>query len=230
VTSRYSALRHRLSYHYPPSLWSRLHPDPINDALRRLGRGISFVQIGSNDGLTMDPLHRFVNWAGWRGVAIEPLPTVFARLQRNYRLSPRVRCLNLAVGAEDGELPFYYVTQARPGDPAWVDQFGSFDRGHLDKHADWMAGLEDRIGTTTVPTVTLASLHARLGHGRFDLLHVDAEGFDEVILSQLDPDAWGLRAVLFEDAHMDPARVEARLRAAGFVQQARFEGDVLYAR
>ncbi|MGH9185268.1 MAG: hypothetical protein ACRD0U_05570, partial [Acidimicrobiales bacterium] len=44
-----------------------------------------FIEIGSNDGEQFDHLKPFIRSRSWRGIMIEPVPYVFARLQRNYR-------------------------------------------------------------------------------------------------------------------------------------------------
>jgi FkbM family methyltransferase len=230
-------LRKEVGYRLPPAVWSRLRNDPIHDALQDLERSLrrapTFLQIGSNDGLTTDPLHRFAAWRHWAGVTVEPLPSVFRRLQHNYRRQPQVRCLNVAVGAANGRIPFFYVTGSRAGDPHWADQIGSFDREHVLKHAPFIRDLGARVATTEVPTMTLQTLHEHVGRRTFDLLHVDAEGFDEQILQGVDPDALGLRALLFEHAHMSEealAQLTARFSSVGFREAARTPMDVLLVR
>jgi hypothetical protein len=62
-------------------------PDPVWTVLAafaasRSGRAATFVQIGSNDGTTGDPLRTFTEANDWSGLLVEPVPYVFARLQR----------------------------------------------------------------------------------------------------------------------------------------------------
>lgn len=48
------------------------------------GKGVSFIQIGSSDGLRGDPIRKYVVSDAWRGVFVEPLPDVFEMLKLNY--------------------------------------------------------------------------------------------------------------------------------------------------
>ena len=43
---------------------------------------------------------------------VEPVPYVFERLRGNYAGVDRVTLENAAVGATDGDLPFYYLVDA----------------------------------------------------------------------------------------------------------------------
>ena len=40
---------------------------------------LSFVQIGSCDGITDDPINKYINSYSWNGILIEPIPYLFAR-------------------------------------------------------------------------------------------------------------------------------------------------------
>lgn len=46
---------------------------------------IFFIQIGANDGISNDPLHKFITQFCWKGILLEPLPEVFTRLTTTYR-------------------------------------------------------------------------------------------------------------------------------------------------
>ena len=58
-------------------------------------RRVVFVQIGSNDGVTSDPLQYFVDRYAWSGILVEPVPHVFERLHAargaNSEAHPRER-------------------------------------------------------------------------------------------------------------------------------------------
>ena len=45
--------------------------------MARRGRRLSFVQIGANDGVTGDPIRRFILEFGWSGVLVEPQLEIF---------------------------------------------------------------------------------------------------------------------------------------------------------
>lgn len=169
-----------------------------------------FVQVGSNDGVQGDPIFPLVSHRpGWRGLLIEPVPALFARLQKNYRRLPSARRRfafeNLAIAEKAGTRDFFHVSdRARNalGDelPFWYDQLGSFDRDHILKHLD--GRLEPFIVARKVECATLSCVLARNHVETIDLLHIDAEGYDHEVLLQLDWKRWRPRAILFEYVHL----------------------------
>ncbi len=185
----------------------------------RSGRPLTFVQIGSNDGVIHDPIHRIVRTYSWSGVLVEPLPDLFAKLVANYEGVPNLAFENVAIGATDGTMTMYQV-DARDGDPYWVGMIASFDRDVILSQRHMLRDVDDRIRETQVESVTLPSLVARHGLDSIDLLHVDAEGYDHAVLAQIDFGAsWAPRFIIFEKEHFDSdTLVETRsmLRGAGY--------------
>jgi hypothetical protein len=77
-----------------------------------------FVEIGANDGQKHDHLHPFVMSGAWRGVLVEPVPYLFARLQRNYAGVDRLALENVAIADRDGTQPFFHLPEANPDERA----------------------------------------------------------------------------------------------------------------
>ena len=219
---------------FPPeseAIWSALEQ----------AEDVVFVQVGSNDGVQGDPLHPLIRaHPGWRGLLVEPVPYLFDRLRRNYSRLPsaqgRFSFENVAIAAEPGRRPFYYVSEragALEGDlPAWCEQLGSFEREHLLSHLE--GRLAPHIVEQDVECATLSDVLERNRVGRLDLLHIDTEGHDHQILLQLDWSRWRPRVILFEVIHLtEQERTEAaalmrsegyRLSLLGYDVLARHEG------
>lgn len=196
---------------------------PITQALAELARtrsDVVFVQIGSCDGTTGDPLHEHVIARGWSGVVVEPVPANFARLVESYRGAHRVKCENVAISDRAHVRPFYHVVVPEGIDgPEWARQIGSFDRSHLLKHARMWNEVASYIVETPVQCISLHQLLERNGIDRIDVLHTDVEGFDFQILQQVDFAACPPELIIYEDLHMrDADRAEAArmLRAQGY--------------
>ena len=185
----------------------------------RAGRPLTFVQIGSNDGVIHDPIHQVVRACGWSGVLVEPLPPLFERLVANYDGVPGLAFENAAVGTVDGTSTLYGV-DPRPGDPYWIDQVASFDRATLEGHGDRIAGVRERIVEFPVASLTLPTLIARNQLNSVDLMHIDVEGYDFEVLKQIDFSAsWAPTFIIYEREHFDPETDRAArhlLRGAGY--------------
>jgi FkbM family methyltransferase len=187
-----------------------------------------FIQVGANDGTTDDPLHTAVQTRSWQGLAIEPLPHLFQRLIETYAKSPHVTCLRIAISDRPGYRDMYYV-QPRPSDPYWVDQLGSFSRDVVMSHAGAVADLSQRVLVQPVEVRSLLQLVIQHQISRIDLLHVDAEGHDDVVVSSIDFEAaWAPKFILFEHDHLAERRsnLELLLARKGY-KLHHFEYDTL---
>jgi FkbM family methyltransferase len=179
----------------------------------------TFVEIGSNDGDQYDHLRPYIEASRWRGVMVEPVPHVFARLERNYGELERVNLEPAAISTEDGEVSVYYVGPADPAEhaPGWWDAIGSLSRDQVIASGGPIPDLENRIRSATVPSLTFASLCAKHGLDKVDLLLVDTEGHDLEILSSIDFEHHQPRLVVYENFHLSPAdRAAAKSLLEGF--------------
>lgn len=207
----------------PWTLWLWLCPPDADAIVRELGRRwpgpLRFVQIGSNDGVTNDPLNETVRARGWSGVLVEPLPRMFERLVANYQGVPGLTFANVAIAPEEGTLTLYTV-ERRPGEPEWADQIASFDREVTMRHTYALKDLENRIVPVDVECLTIGSLVARYGLTTIDLLHIDAEGLDYELVSALPMnEPWTPRFLIFEAKHMTVENYDslrARLKRGGY--------------
>ncbi len=167
---------------------------------------VFFVQVGSNDGIQGDPLHNLIiKHPNWRGMFIEPVPFLFERLKRNYQYSDRFTFENVAISTETKATKFYYVSELAKvelgrGLPDWHDQLGSFNRDHILKHLE--GRLEPYIVEEEIESITLQELFDRNHIKTIDLLHIDTEGFDYKVLSQVDFSRYHPSAVLYEHKHL----------------------------
>jgi FkbM family methyltransferase len=83
-------------------------PQPPDFAINFFNKleGLTFVDVGANDGLTWsNSLSMEINY-GWRGICIEPHPVAYSKLIKN---RPLTKCLNLAVSDIELELDFLVI-------------------------------------------------------------------------------------------------------------------------
>ncbi|MFL5845929.1 MAG: FkbM family methyltransferase [Solirubrobacteraceae bacterium] len=182
-----------------------------------------FVEIGANDGEQHDHLRPHILAGDWRGVMVEPVPYVFARLRENYEGVAGVALENAAVAAHDGRLPFFHLRDAADAEratlPSWYDGVGSFSRDAILSHAPQIPGVADRIVELEVEAVTFATLLARHGIARPDLVVIDTEGHDWEIVRSIDLAEHGPRLLIYEHFHLAPehrAACRAHLQSAGY--------------
>ena len=159
-----------------------------------------FLQIGANDGLTDDPIRRYVLRYGFRGVLVEPQPTAFQALARNYSGAPGLVFENAAIAAEDGEATLYRFKAGSV--PRWADCLASFSREALLNNFDSVSGVIEEI---RVPAISFATLLARHRLTGVDLLQIDTEGFDFEIIKMIDFRSFRPTMINFEAGLLLPA-------------------------
>ena len=182
-----------------------------------------FVEIGANDGAQHDHLRPLILGSEWSGVMVEPVPYIFERLRTNYAGLERVRLENAAIADRDGDLEFFHLVDASEDErralPSWYDGVGSFSRERVAAHARHIPDIEQRIVRREVPALTFASLRARHGLDRVDLLVIDTEGHDWELLRSIDLAGDPPTVVVYEHFHLgadDRAAAAAHLRACGY--------------
>ena len=167
---------------------------------------VFFCQVGSNDGLHGDPIHDLITKNKiWKGIFVEPVGYLFERLKHTYGKSDRFIYENKAIANRRDKINFYYVSNKAKSElgnalPDWYDQLGSFDKNHILKHLD--GKLEPYIITEKVDTIPLQEIFKKYKVINLDLLHIDTEGYDYKILSQLDFSKYKPTLILFEHKHL----------------------------
>jgi FkbM family methyltransferase len=152
----------------------------VRDLLARVP-DIFFLQIGAHDGLTFDPIHEYVRQYHWRGLLVEPQPTVFAQLQKNYTGEGQLLFENSAIAPQDGTLDLHVFENAGADDHA--SMLASTRRHYLQLNGDNARGAVKKI---TVPALCLSSLLAKHRIEKVNLLQIDTEGFDYEIIRMVD--------------------------------------------
>lgn len=182
----------------------------VRDALSR-DHPFFFVQVGANDGVRDDSLRPCVLKYGLSGLLIEPLPDLFAKLQRNYQDVPGLHFENCAVGAHSGEARIYRIRENAPV-PDHAHGMASFNRAHLSGRKHGIPGLDDHVVETTIAVRTLPEILAKYGNRHVSLMMIDTEGYDaEIVRMAL---AAGIRpdVIVYEHLHLPIATQATTLR------------------
>ena len=164
----------------------------------------SIVQVGSNDGITGDPLHELIlKNKNWKVLFIEPVPFLFDKLKKNYPPHERFKFENVAIN-DGSSQTFYSVQNAAKKEisnlPSWFNQLGSFNRENITNHLNGI--LEPYIEEKKIQGVTLPYILDKNQIQKIDLIHIDVEGYDWIVLSQLDVKKFQPKIILYEHKHL----------------------------
>jgi FkbM family methyltransferase len=165
-------------------------------------KNIKFIQVGSNDGVSNDPLFPYIKKNGWKGVLVEPIPHHCVELEKLHECNANVSVCCAAISSHRGSTKFYTLNEeAKVLYPELKPtQLSSFDRNHIIKHYDGV--LEDFIQEIDVNTLSLDDLIDDMGWSNIDLLHIDAEGFDFQVLMSLSLEKHRPKFIMLERWHL----------------------------
>jgi FkbM family methyltransferase len=155
----------------------------------------TFLEIGANDGYSQSNTYYLERHRGWRGILIEPIPSLYRICKAHRR---RSICFNVACVGDQGPPTLTLV-----------------DRGLMSVAVDSQAdpnGLNDarsEVRTVDVPTRTLSSAIEESGIDALDLIVIDVEGAELDVLSGLDLERHAPSLLLVETD--DPEAVDATL-------------------
>ena len=111
------------------------------------------------------------------------------------------------VAINDGrQQTFYWIDDAIENDypqKSLLKQIGSFDKDHVVKFLNQIDdGIKRYLRQAEIQGIQLPVLLEKYRINNIDVFHVDAEGYDYKILSQLDLDQYKPKVILFEHIHL----------------------------
>jgi FkbM family methyltransferase len=196
----------------------------ILDKFSRLHSPVTFIQVGANDGFYHDPLHKFIRMYGWKGVLLEPQPSVYKNyLSKLHKKTPGVHAINAALSNHDGEQNMYKIAFS---DLRWATGLTSFrkealekaiDSGHVGRLAERYgeklpAKREDYIGQEKIMSISPETLIKKYNLGKIDWVQIDAEGFDFEIIKLLKIEQSQPRVMVYEKSHLSSEDQNACIR------------------
>ncbi len=209
--SNHSWLLFYYRYVYRPVTGSIAHF--LNNYSQNIKDGV-LLQIGANDGITHDPVHKFIKRDPWRAVLLEPQKSVFDKhLSKIYARDTQVSVVNAALGKEDGSMVLYKVAFS---ESRWATGLASFQKevvkkafasGHVARQAA-KEGVEmpdiddDKISEEVIKVISLKSLRDQYDLDNIDLLQIDTEGYDFEIIKLFDLVDQPPGVIVYEHAHL----------------------------
>lgn len=182
------------------------------------------IQIGANDGINNDPIHKFIKRDNWNGVLLEPQKYVFTEFtQKIYAKNAGINVLNAALGPEDGTLPMYKIGFSST---RWATGLSSFSKDQVLKAFDnGIVAYNCKEYGETIPTdkskwisqeevrvISPESIIREFNIQKIDLLQIDAEGFDLEVIRIFDLKKYKPKVVVFENAGLSENDYQTALK------------------
>lgn len=172
------------------------------------------IQVGANDGINLDPIHKFVKRDRWKGLLIEPQPDVFRyQLFPLYMRDDGIFMENIAIGDKISLMDMYKISFTSE---RWATGLTTFNKSTLQNKVDSgrveeiarekgikvPAKKEDYIDHLKVESKTFEFLRAKYQIKEVDVLQIDVEGFDYEVVKLYDLSQNKPKAIVFESRHL----------------------------
>lgn len=159
---------------------------------------VKYLQVGTHDGVMVDPMYGFVveKWKSIQGLLLEPIPSSFHKLQKNYLKFPTILPVNVAVHNTKNVMEMFTVnTKKAHCYPEHVSGMSSFSKENLTVIGQVA---EEDIMSIQVECKTVESILRQYGLLDINLMIIDTEGYDYDILSELNLGIVNPKIVRFE--------------------------------
>jgi len=208
--------------------------DDFTGRFSKITGKVSVVQIGANDGINNDPIHKFIKRDHWHGVLLEPQKFVFEKyLTPLYRKTKGITVLNAALDYNDGNKPIYKIAISNS---RWATGLTSFKRkileeavksGYIERQArkegcPLPENKDEYIAEESVECICTNTLLKRAGIERTDWLQIDTEGFDFEIIKMFNIGVNRPTVIVYENLHLSQTDREEcinHLRINGYVSR-----------
>jgi FkbM family methyltransferase len=194
-------------------LYSKLIGEKFSFSINNIDRRISsfyrddtspkfFVEIGANDGISQSNTKYLELYGNWRGILIEPIPSVFQKLKKNRSAKnyfENSACCSFEYSSNEMSLIYANLMSITlDGQSDIVDR-----REHAEIGATTLNS-GDETYLLTVPALTMNSiLNSNKAPKRINFLSLDVEGSELEVLKGIDFSEFTIEYICVESRNFD---------------------------
>ncbi|MFA6263780.1 MAG: FkbM family methyltransferase [Candidatus Babeliales bacterium] len=179
-----------------------------------------FLDIGAHDGITLSNTYFFEHELGWKGICVEPLPSVFNQLQKNRTCI----CLQGCVSNFSGKAKFAEVISPN----VETQMLSGLAIKYDPRHMNLIQSKGGQIKYFEVDCVTPQTIFEKFNVSHIDFLSIDTEGGEFDILSLIDLKKIDIDVITIEVNYHEDKRIYNYLTAHNYQFVQRLGCDELY--
>lgn len=203
--------------------FSQYGQDKFVDSYFNSMKGGFFVDVGANDGVTLSNTYYLEKELNWSGIAIEPLPIAFEKLEENRNSILIKGCIAEA----NGQTRFLEIVGEMHMWSGIVDKYDDTHLRKIDAVLDECDGGQKTI--ITVPTYTLDHILEKHKIRRINYLTIDTEGGELEILQSVNYRKYDIDLIGCENNYKS-LEIDSYLRKQGYRMVAKIGCDEMYAK
>lgn len=179
-----------------------------------------FLDIGANDGITINNSYYFENKLDWTGVAVEPVPTIFEKLKTNRKCHVVSGC----VSPQSGKAKFLELV----GSANMYSTLKTHNAGLTARRVRKQGkNQKSRLREIDVDCYTFSDLTKKFGYDKVDFLSLDTEGGELEILKSIDFESTPVSVISVEN-NWRTYDIKNYLESCGFIHLGTFDVDEIY--
>lgn len=144
------------------------------------GIQLTLLSIGENDGITLSNSLACIE-RGWGATLVEPSKKAFEKMLELHKDNSKVEMFNVAIGDTCGDVIFHESGEHAPH--LYGENHSLLSTIKKTETERWK---RETFTETIVPCLDVELLFEKSANKKFDLISIDAEGYDFNILSQID--------------------------------------------
>ncbi len=180
-----------------------------------------YLDIGAHDGESFSNTYYF-DRLGWKGIAIEPLPHLFKKLQQ----CRSCVCINACVCSTEGTVPFLHLDCC---DEMLSGMCGTYDERQLAIVMNDIAQFGGEAKILQLPAMRFDTLLGKYGITHIDFMSLDTEGSELEILKTIDFSKITIDVITVENNYNEPY-IQDFLCSKGFILITHLHVDDIFVR
>lgn len=201
---------------------SQLGQDRFVDEFFNKKEGLTFLDIGAHDGVTISNTFFLEKERNWNGICIEAQPYVFEQLKHNRNCT----CINVAVSNFEGITDFTYIE----GYANMLSGISSsYNEAHMNRIKDEVSYHGGRVTTIKVPVKKLQTIIEENNLFEIDFCSIDTEGSELEILESIDYTKTLVKVIIVENNYGE-SKIESFLKIKGYKLYSKLEWDDVFVK
>jgi FkbM family methyltransferase len=201
---------------------SQIGQDKFIDDFFDQKEGLTFLDIGAHDGISLSNTYFLEKERKWTGICIEAQPLQFEKLKQNRSCI----CINEAVSNFEGETSFTYVEGYEEGN--YLSGItSSFHHKHLKRIQNEVSEYGGVIKETKVPVRRVQSILDQYNIKKIDFCSIDTEGSEFEIVKSIDFKKTDITVLIIENS-FHAARLTDYMDKKGFYLLKKIKYDDIY--
>lgn len=199
----------------------------LNEQIFKGKRNGVFIDVGAHDGVTYSNTYFFEQELAWSGLCVEPVPTLFQKLEKNRGCI----CVQGCISDKNCKSQFLAVTSAIDTEytemlSGLVDMYDERHLQRIDKELALFGGTKEIL---EIECYRLDDLLKFYNIAHVDYLSIDVEGAEMLVLKSIDFSNVDIDVITIENNY-DTKDIENFLKAKGYTRLKKLAGDEVYTK